>query len=531
FYGEYVETLIAQLTAALSSNFAPHRAPGERARLVFVCSGQGAQWLGMARSLLSGESAYRTVIERCDHIVRERYGWSLIDELVADEAHSRLAQPEVIQLTLVSIQIALGTLWRSWGVEPDAFLGHSVGEVAACCLAGALSIEQALWIVGERARLVSDSARREGGMLNVNVPEGYGANELRELAPDLEVGAYNSPRNLVLSGSLDAVARAERALIAIGAGCDRVKTTYASHSAHMDPLLAPLRARLQGLAPADGNIPVRSTARPGWLSGSECGPDYWADNLRHPVRFQDAIEEAAGREDALFVELSTHPLLLKAIQQTLAGRGCTTLASCYRGEDERRSMLEALRELYYAGAAIAWSEVFGSAVGAVPVPAARLAELEQEFADEAAGEQTATDVRLPFVLSARSEAALQAQAHDLHEYLLERPGLALADVAHSLVARRAAFDTRAVLVASSRGGLLGGLQQLERGETPACSVIGHASAVHKLAFVFPGQGSQWVGMARELLGQSEVFASEMRACEEALHAFVPWSLAEVLRTA
>src|SRR5262249_31392162 len=145
----------ANLTEALLHRVrGPFATPQDRRpRLVFVCPGQGAQWLGMGRSLLEAEPVFHREIQACDHLIREQCGWSLIDELLAAPEQSRLLLHDVAQLAIFSISVALGTLWRSWSIIPDALVGHSVGEVAACVLGGVLSRGEGIRVVANRARL------------------------------------------------------------------------------------------------------------------------------------------------------------------------------------------------------------------------------------------------------------------------------------------------------------------------------------------------------------------------------------------
>ncbi|WP_394831085.1 SDR family NAD(P)-dependent oxidoreductase [Pendulispora rubella] len=504
-----LEELASGLDAHASSTALARQAVAPPPRLVFVCPGHGPQWLGMARSLLVEEPVFRAEIEACERIIHELRGWSILDELCAEESRSHLNDVDVVQLVLFSVEVALGALWRSWGIEPDALVGHSFGEAVSAYLAGVLSLHDAILVVAERARLVRDAGSGRGSMLAVTgADEGFLAS-----LEGLALAVFNSPTSVVLSGSRAAIERAEIELGPRGVKFDRVKIDYASHSPHMESLLDPLRASLQALSPRPARVRLRSTARDAWLRGPECGPDYWARNLREPVRFRQAVAALASEPSAsfrVFLELSPHPVLLKAVDQTTQALNANArvLPSCRRGEDERGSMLESLGALFEMGFEPNWGAVLGEDS---PVDALRPGPY------------------VPFLLSAKSNEALRAQAGRLHTHLTEHPELALVDVASSLARTRSLFDHRAAVVASDRVTLLEALENLSKGSPAPGTVLGQAAAGGKVVFVFPGQGSQWAGMARALLDTSPVFRERIEACERALSPHVDWSLLAVLR--
>ncbi|WP_437592934.1 SDR family NAD(P)-dependent oxidoreductase [Sorangium sp. So ce1000] len=537
--------LAAQLASAMSSETKdPVRPLEARPRLVWVCPGHGSQWLGMGRSLLLQEPVFRAEIEACDRVVKRLRGWSLVDELVADAESSRLNEGDVVQIVLFSVEVALAALWRSWGVKPDAVIGHSFGEVAAAHIAGVLSREDAILVIAERGRLTHEAASARGAMLAIAVPEDVPIESLLELVPGLTVAAFNSPASLVLSGPLAAIERAEGELSRRGIRHDRVNINYASHSEMMTPLLEPLRQGLQGIRPRAASIPFRSTTHDAWLQGEECGPDYWAANLRNPVLFSHAVRAAAGQHGTVFLELSPHPILRKTIEQTMksAGAPAAVVASFWRGEDERESMLESLAALFEAGFDPDWRVALrgGAELGGFEP---RIHDLLREDFVKApyelvdrvgvAGSATGGDepaAALPFVLSAKTEAALRGQAERLRAHLATQPDVSLLDLSYSLATTRSHFEHRAALVAHDRQTLVDALDALAQDRPASTTVLGPRDSSGKVVFVFPGQGSQWTGMALSLLETSEVFRERLEACERALSPHVDWSLLAVLRS-
>ncbi|WP_394836501.1 SDR family NAD(P)-dependent oxidoreductase [Pendulispora rubella] len=504
--GSDVGELVRGLSDLLAGGLRAQGPVESRPRIVLVCPGHGSQWLGMGRALLLHEPSFRNAVEACDRHASALLGWSIVEELFADEAHSRLEDAVVVQVLLFAVQLGLGALWRAWGVEPDAVVGHSMGEITAACLAGVLDVEEGLRVVVARSRVVAEHALGQGAMLAVSLPE----DEVRFLTDDVDgdglvVAAINSPRSTVLSGSLPAIERARTELAARGAKCHRVNIDYASHSPQMDPLLERLRSDVKGISPKPAKPAMRGTAWDAWLTGPECGPDYWAANLRNPVRFQAAIEALAEGGPAVFIELSPHAVLTKSIEETLRAKNARrtsahVLPSCFRHEDERGTMIESLAALFRLGVDPRWMP---------------------------ADEETSGHRVVP--ISAKTEEALRAQAARLHTHLEAHPEFALTDIAHSLATTRARFERRAAVVVHHRADLLGALASLRDGAVDRRIVTGRKKGDGKVAFVFPGQGSQWPGMARALLASSSEFRARLEACERALAPHVDWSLLAVLR--
>ncbi len=348
-------------------------AGGALPRVVLVFPGQGGQWLGMGRQLLAEEPVFRAAVEACDRALAHELGpgadWSLPGELSAEPAASRLGRIDVAQPVLFAMQIALAALWRSWGIEPSAVVGHSMGEVAAAHVAGALSLEDAVAVICRRSLLLRRiSGQGEMALVELTVPEAEAA--LVGYEQRLSVAVSNSPRSTVLSGDPAALAEVLSALEARGVFCRRVKVDVASHSPQVDPLRGDLIAALAALTPRAAAVPVRSTVTGAALAGPELVAGYWADNLRQPVRFAGAVEALLGEGYGLFVEVSPHPVLTPAIEEmraAAASRGAV-VGSTRREQPERRALLEALGGLWAQGATVAWDGLFAATARRVPLP-------------------------------------------------------------------------------------------------------------------------------------------------------------------
>jgi polyketide synthase 12 len=525
------EQLVDGLSGLLAGGLRTVKPAPDKPRLVFVCSGHGSQWLGMGRTLLVGEPVFRSALEAVDREVEALTGWSVIDELLADTVRSRLDRAEVVQVVLFAVQASLGALWHSWGIEPDAIVGHSVGEIAAAHLAGILSLQDAVRVVVERGRVVGELAAGRGAMLAVALPEAMLLERLGDTAKDLVIGAYNSPRSTVLSGPKQAIEDAETLLAQRGVRIQRVDIDFASHSPEMLQLIAPFEAALAGISPRQAKVPMISTVMVETLLGPECTPSYWGRNLRSPVRFRQAIELLADLGPTIFLELSSHPTLLKPLEQTLDNieGQYSVLPSCWRNEDERGSMLRSLAQLFNGGFDPEWPAVWAHA------PQLRMLrpDLEERMTD-ATGDvevevwEVESRYRVPLLISAKSEIALRAQAERLHAYLLDHPDLTLADVAHSLATTRAHFERRASVTATDIKDALAALEALARGDSDSRIVEGEARVEGKVAFVYAGQGTEWPNMAKTLTQISDRFREQLEACDRALSAYIDWSVIAVL---
>jgi acyl transferase domain-containing protein/acyl carrier protein len=362
-----------ELAAALDALAAGERetapAPGEQG-LVFVFSGQGSTWATMGSELFDREPVFRRAIEACDRLARTHGAWSLVDELAAGEGASRLGQTEIAQPALFAVQIALVELLRSWGVEPDAVIGHSVGELAAACVAGALDLAHAVRAVHVRGRLMQ-RATGLGRMASVELPAPAAARAVEAYDGRLAVAAINDPGSAVLSGEAAALEEVLGRLAAQGVAARMLRVDHAFHSPQMTPFQRELAGALDGLTPGDAAIPMYSTVTGARIDGRRLDAAYWAANLREPVRFAAAVEAAAGDGRTLFLEIAPHAVLTGNVARCLAERwaGGRAIPTMRRGRGERRALLEALGALYGRGRDLDWGRLHPAPRRLVPLPA------------------------------------------------------------------------------------------------------------------------------------------------------------------
>jgi epothilone polyketide synthase E len=368
------EALRAALASAAEGQTPPGAVRGRvstggASKVVLVFPGQGSQWLGMGRQLSSEEPVFRAALEACDRAIEAEAGFSLLSELAASELTSQLGRIDVVQPVLFAMEVALAALWRSWGVEPDAVVGHSMGEVAAAHVAGALSLEDAVAIICRRSRLLRRiSGQGEMAVVELSFSEAGAA--LAGYEDRLSVAVSNSPRSTVISGEPPALSEVLASLEAKGVFCRWVKVDVASHSPQVDPLRGDLVAALAGIQPKAAAVPMRSTVTGSVVTGPELGAGYWADNLRQPVRFAQTIRALREEGHGLFVEMSPHPILMTSMEEICEAleRSGVVVGSLRRGQDERPAMLEALGALWARGYPVAWERLFPAGGRRVPLP-------------------------------------------------------------------------------------------------------------------------------------------------------------------
>jgi acyl transferase domain-containing protein len=328
------------------------RAAEAREQLAFICSGHGSQWLGMGTELLRSEPVFESMVRTCDAAIRSYVDWSVLAELTADPEGSNLSLVDVVQPVVFTMQVALAALWRSWGIEPDVIVGHSMGEIAAAHIAGALSLDDAARIVCHRSRLLQRTTGQGGAMLVAELDLEQAARMLTGHEEAVSVAVSNSPQSTVLSGDRAALARIGRSLDADGVFWRWIKAAdTAGHSPQMDPLCSEFQPLLEGITPRAARVPVYSTVTGGLVDGTELNERYWARNLREPVLFSSQLIRMMADGVRTFVELSPHPVLLPSVLQTAAHTDVevTALASLRRDHPERATLLSSLGSLYVLG--------------------------------------------------------------------------------------------------------------------------------------------------------------------------------------
>ncbi|WP_425329659.1 type I polyketide synthase, partial [Streptomyces sporangiiformans] len=272
-----------------------------RGKSVFVFPGQGSQWVGMAAELIESSPVFAERMRECAAALSSYVDWSLFDVLDDAEALERV---DVVQPVLWAVMVSLAELWRAYGIKPAAVVGHSQGEIAAACVAGALSIEDAAKVVALRSKAIL-ALSGLGGMVSVALP----VEEVRErLSEGLSVAAVNGPSSVVVSGDVAELDALLAACEADEVRARRIPVDYASHSAHVEAIHAELLDVLAGLEPRSAEVPFFSTVTADWLDTSVMDAEYWYTNLRQTVRFEEATKALAEQGHRFFIEASAHPV-------------------------------------------------------------------------------------------------------------------------------------------------------------------------------------------------------------------------------
>lgn len=346
-------------------------------RPVFVFSGQGPQSPGMGLELYRSEPAFRRALDECDAALRRHSSLNLLEELAAQEGTSRLSATEVAQPALFAIQVALAALWREWGIRPAAVVGHSVGEIAAAHVCGALTLVDAARLVTIRGRLMQ-RATGTGRMAAIELAAHEVQPLLEPAAGRVVVAAENSPDSCVVSGT---AAEVEAVLLRArqrGASTTMLPVDYAFHSPQMEPFCAELESALAGLRPGRAELPMASSVTGDLLSGIDTDAGYWRRNMRQPVRFAAAVRALIARGHTSFVEISPHPVLSQSVQRCApADAKPITVPSQRRGQPQRLTMLRALGSLFVTGHSPAWAGLYPAGGRVVSLP--RYAWKDQRF--------------------------------------------------------------------------------------------------------------------------------------------------------
>jgi acyl transferase domain-containing protein/acyl carrier protein len=365
------EALRAGLVALAAGEDVPGVVQGvasseSRPGAVFVFPGQGPQWTGMGAGLMTASPVFAAKVRECEAAFEPYLDWSLGDVLRGVTGARSLDDDEVVHPALFTMMVSLSALWESCGVRLAAVVGHSQGEIAAACVAGALSVHDAARIVALRGTLIRQELTGRGAMVSVALP----ADEVDVLIEPwrgrLSIGALNGPASTAVSGDLDAIEELQAKCEANGIRAQRVAIGYAAHSAHVDAIEANLRELLGTVKPGDLRVPFYSAARASTLAGRELDAGYWFENLRQPVDFAGAVRMLLADGHRTFVECSAHPVLTYGIaehgqthSQTHSQTVVTgTLRREHGGMDQ---FLASLGQLHVTAGHIDWAGLFDGA--------------------------------------------------------------------------------------------------------------------------------------------------------------------------
>ncbi|MEU6770350.1 SDR family NAD(P)-dependent oxidoreductase [Streptomyces sp. NPDC046759] len=327
---------------------------------VFVFPGQGCQWVGMGRELWDSCPVFAEQMRACAQALAPWVSWSLTDTVCGGPEAADLDRIDVVQPVLFAVMVSLARVWRSLGVTPDAVIGHSQGEIAAACAAGALTLPDAARIVALRSRLLA-TATQDGGMAGIVAPEHRVRELLERVGSRAVIAAANGPYSTTVSGEAAAV----RELVAIceseGMRARWIPASVPGHSPLMDRFQDRLRDELGGITPLRSAVAFYSTVTGGLIDTTELDAAYWFRNLREPVRFETTMKSLLDREHGAFIEVSPHPLLTVNIQEMLdatPGAARVVVGSVRRGDGGLARLYRSAAEAFVAGVAVSWQAAF-----------------------------------------------------------------------------------------------------------------------------------------------------------------------------
>ena len=366
---ELQEQLEAFLQGEARANSSSGHASSGFSTPVFVCSGMGQQWWAMGRELLEQEPVYRRALEEVNDLFGRLAGWSLLDKLTAGEKTSQIQETRFGQPAIFALQVGLAALWRSWGIEPGAVLGHSAGEMAASYISGALSLEDAARVTYHRSRLQQQTAG-QGVMLAVGIPPEEAARLVERHPQAISIAAVNGRNSVTLSGDAAVLAEIDKSLNEAGRFSRALQVDVPFHSSKMEQLKNELIECLRDIRPLQASTPFFSTVTGTALTGSEIDGQYWYQNIRQPVLFHDTMERVIDAGHRVFLEIGAHPILRRDIveclnEKSLAG---TTVGSLRRDQPERATLLGSLGRLFCVGAEIDWRKLLPTDAARVKLP-------------------------------------------------------------------------------------------------------------------------------------------------------------------
>lgn len=305
--------------------------PGQ---VVFVFPGQGSQWDGMGAQLLASCDVFRQQADACAEAFAPYLDWSVTDVLNGSPDAPPLTGADVVQPALFTLMVSLAAVWRSYGVEPAAVVGSCIGEVAAAQVSGVLSLDDSARVAARWSHLQATLAGR-GEMVAVRLPVDQAAARLAPWEGRISIGAVHGPASVVVSGDSDAVREFLDSVRDSGIRARLVPIDLAVHSPHIDSILEQLFSELSPIKPGLSTIPFMSTLTADWQDPAQMDASYWCRNLRHKVQFEEATGALLRSGHHAFVEISPHPGLTMAMQETAESRGYSdtlVIGSLQRGE-------------------------------------------------------------------------------------------------------------------------------------------------------------------------------------------------------
>jgi len=361
-----IDDAIATLENPVNPSTCSHIKNNQQASIVFMFSGQGSQYVGMAQELYQNVPVFREHLDRCCDLLQPLLGLDLRQVLYSSkdqkeqsqEMQEQLQQTAIAQPAIFVIGYALAQLWMSWGINPSAMIGHSIGEYVAACLAGVFTLEDALKLVAMRGRLMQQLPA--GAMLAISLSE----SEIQPLLEqDVAIAALNAPNLIVVSGSGEAINRLEEQLTKQAIDCRRLHTSHAFHSAMMEPMLGEFQASLANIRLNPPQIPYISNVSGDWITTAEAiDPTYWMTHIRQTVRFSDGLQKLFDHPSQVLLEVGAGKTLSTLVRHHSNKSSAQIVLNSLRHPQDQSSdftlLLNTLGQLWLGGISVDWSTFY-----------------------------------------------------------------------------------------------------------------------------------------------------------------------------
>lgn len=327
----------------------------KRPKVGWLFTGQGSQYASMSYALFQTQPYFQQVLRECDEILRPYLAQPLLSVLSPGSPHAALInETAYTQPALFAVEYALAKLWQSWGIMPDALMGHSVGEYVAACLAGVFSLADGLRLVAERGRLIQ-SLPQDGKMAAIFTDQDYVTQAIAPYLAEVSIAAINDPENIVISGQNAAIDKILAKFAQEGISYQLLKVSHAFHS----PLMTPMVAKFAQVADSIAFIAPQLTLISN-LTGQKFSPQeipnshYWQEHIKAPVQFLTGMQSLAAEGCELFIEIGPHPVLIGMGQRCLLSDSLSWLPSLKRNQDDWNTILASLAQYYCAGGTVDW---------------------------------------------------------------------------------------------------------------------------------------------------------------------------------
>ena len=341
---------LAAVADGTASPYAVESGKATTGKTVFVFPGQGSQWVGMGRELLNTSPVFAEHIAECEKALAPYVDWSLT-EVLNGHPYDRV---DVVQPTLFAVMVCLARLWQHHGIQPDAVIGHSQGEIAAAHIAGALTLHDAAQIITQRSKALQ-ALTGHGGMLAIATTPEHATELIEPFGAELSIASINGPEAIVVSGTPTAL---DQLQTTCSARTRRIPVDYASHSPQVETIHDHVLSAAEGISPQPTTVPLYSTVTTQPIDGTELTPEYWYQNLRRTVRFEQTVQTLIADGHHHFIESSPHPVLTIGIEETTTT--ATATPTLHRDQGDLSDLHANLARAWTHGLPVAWTTVLGN---------------------------------------------------------------------------------------------------------------------------------------------------------------------------